>query len=310
MDNKIQDPLIPISLLIPVYNGEEYIISFCEHIQSLKGAFAEVIFYNDASSDNTAQLLAKSGYRYVNAEENNGPGYARNRLAELANSPYIHFHDIDDEFDPNFIGLVSERIVNTNADVILGNADWINQQSRELEIRWTYNEDELQKDPLQYFIGHPLGIINTVYKRTFFLGINGFDEEINCWEDADVHVKLAKAGATFSVINKTLAFSIRHNNGISKQDFCVKCRFKFLKRYLKEFSTDYEASIMTEIDKCAKSFYSYGFYDLLKECEILAKQKGMRLPLSHNKFLNTLKAFNMPLSILILIQNKARNPFK
>lgn len=310
IDNKIQDPMVPISLLVPVFNGEEYIISFCKHIQSLTGTFAEVIFYNDASTDNTEQLLVDSGYRYVSAKENKGPGYARNRLAELAASPYIHFHDIDDEFNPDFLNLVSECAVNTKADVILGNADWINQQSRELEIRWTYDDYELQKDPLQYLINHPLGIINTVYKRTVFLGTTGFDEEINCWEDADVHIKLANDGATFSFINETLAFSIRHNNGISKQDFCIKCRFKFLKRYLKEFPVRYEESIMKEIDKCAKSFYSYGFYNLLKECEILGKKKKMRLPLSQNKLLNTLKAFNIPLSVLIFIQNMARNPFK
>jgi len=159
------------ALLVPCYNAAAYIDKFLENVASLTVKFDEVIFYDDGSTDKTAQLLLAKQLNVIQGEVNKGPGYARNKLAESASSPYIHFHDIDDEFNPEFLQLVKRRMALGQNEVVLGNADWLDASTRELVIKWRYNEAEIQNGPLTYFISHPLGIINTVYRRDFFLKI-------------------------------------------------------------------------------------------------------------------------------------------
>src|ERR1700744_6314926 len=127
-----------ISLLIPCVNAENYIDNFILHLNTTELKFDEVIFYNDGSNDNTLEVLKKYGYKHLNSGINNGPGYARNRLAEAATFDYIHFHDIDDQFDPDFIAVINQYMP-AKPDVIVGNADWIYEQTGKV-IKWRYNE--------------------------------------------------------------------------------------------------------------------------------------------------------------------------
>ena len=296
-----------ISLLVPCFNASAFIGAFLKHITAID--FSEVIFYNDGSNDNTLEILINSGCKYLTSDVNNGPGFARNRLAEAATNDYIHFHDIDDEFNPDFIKLVNEKII-IQPDVILGNADWIDEHTRDLLIRWEYNEERIKDDALDYFISNPLGIINTVYKRNFFLNLGGFNEKINCWEDADIHIRMAMKNATFEVINQTLAYSVRHDHGISKnQEWCWECRFQYLKNYLVELPVANRKAVVCEIAKCAQVFYNHKKNDFFMECYNICKKHNILLPGTNNKILNLLKKLNFPPGILYYIQHLARKCF-
>jgi len=293
-----------ISLLVPCFNASAYIDAFLKHIAAID--FSEIIFYNDGSNDNTLEILINSGYKYLTSAVNNGPGFARNRLAEAATCDYIHFHDIDDMFNPDFIKLVNEKIT-SQPDVILGNADWIDEQTKDLLIRWKYDEKSIKNNALDYFISNPLGIINTVYKLSFFLDLGGFNEKISCWEDADIHIRMAKRNATFEVIDQILSYSVRHNRGISKnQEWCLECRFQYLKNYLVELPVVNHKSVLSEIAKCARVFYNNKKIDLFRECYNICKKHNVLLPGTGNQILNLLKNLNFPPLLLYYIQDLAR----
>jgi glycosyltransferase involved in cell wall biosynthesis len=263
------------ALLVPCYNAQNYIDSFLKNLSKLTITFDEVIFYDDASTDNTLQALESKGIRVIKGETNKGPGFARNRLAGAATSKYIHFHDIDDEFNPLFLQLVEDKLSQNQTDVILGYADWIDFDSRNTVIQWRYDEGELLKDPLSYFISNPLGIINTVYSRDIFLKVKGFNEHYTCWEDADLHVQLAAAGATFGVITQVLAYSLRHYNGISKNEArCWGCRLKFIESYLSNFQSA-TASLKNELKKVQNEFVRLGKYKQLGNVILLNKQHNL-----------------------------------
>jgi glycosyltransferase involved in cell wall biosynthesis len=278
------------SLLVPCYNAEKYIDSFLGNFSRLSVPFDEMIFYDDGSTDQTARLLKYSGCRVIEGGTNMGPGHARNQLAKAARGAYIHFHDIDDEIDPLFISKVDEKIKNYKPDVILGNADWLDSRNRELVISWKYNEAELQNDPVSYLLSHPLGIINTVYKREAFLSIKGFNEQIHCWEDADLHVRLAVAGNSFSVIDAVLAYSIRHNLGISEnQGWCWKCRLAYLEGYKRDFAPRYLAVLGIEFEKTANGLlYNNQAKDAMKAFA-MSRACGFDAPYVNRPLFKTLK---------------------
>jgi len=253
------------SLLVPCYNAEPYIANFLRHISSLSRPFDEVIFYDDGSTDCTHNILLLNGQQVIQGKTNRGPGYARNRLAEAAKCSHIHFHDIDDEFVPEFLQLVDEVFAVSNPDVVVGDADWIDAFSRESIINWRYDDKELQRDPLAYWISHPLGIINTAYKKASFLKVKGFNEQLKCWEDADLHVRLAASGTTFVAINQVLAFSLRHQNGISADQLsCWDCRLSFLKKYLEDYRQMVPDEVFrTELKRVQTMYIVSGKYEKL-----------------------------------------------
>jgi len=270
------------SLLVPCYNAAAYTDGFIKHISELNKPFDEVIFYDDASNDTTVQILTDAGFDVIQGKINKGPGYARNRLAEKAKSGYIHFHDIDDEFNPAFLNLVNHKINNAEPDVVFGNADWIDAVTRDKIIQWRYSAGEVEENALSYFVSHPLGVINTVYKREAFLSVGGFDENIKCWEDADLHVKLAAAGCSFTFINEVLAYSLRHSNGISKdQLWCWGCRLKFIERYLTEYPQLNKTVFELELKKVQNAFVITGEFKQLSR--IIRLKKKYRLALNTNK---------------------------
>jgi len=95
-----------VSIIIPAYNGEEYIAEtidscFCQTYPRL-----EVIVVDDGSTDETRKIiepLINSGkIRYV-YQKNQGPSVARNAGIRLAAGKYIQFLDADDLLLPEKI---------------------------------------------------------------------------------------------------------------------------------------------------------------------------------------------------------------
>lgn len=92
-----------ISLLVPCYNAENYIKQFLQRVNKLNGHFDEILFFDDGSTDRTNDILKELDCIFFTGEINKGPGYARNELAKKSNFKYIHFHDVDDDFDVDFV---------------------------------------------------------------------------------------------------------------------------------------------------------------------------------------------------------------
>ncbi|MEK3864954.1 glycosyltransferase [Paenibacillus sp. FSL H7-0716] len=94
--------MIPISIIMPVYNSEEYISLAIESILSQTFKEFELIIVNDGSTDRSGEICdyyASQDNRIRVVHQNNkGISAARNRGIELSNGEYITFADNDDEF--------------------------------------------------------------------------------------------------------------------------------------------------------------------------------------------------------------------
>lgn len=91
---------LKLSIIIPVYNGEQYIEQCTKSLLNQQLKQIEIIFINDGSIDNSKLILDKLSKRYSNIrvlhQENKGPGAARNLGIEVAKGEYIGFVDVDD----------------------------------------------------------------------------------------------------------------------------------------------------------------------------------------------------------------------
>lgn len=90
-----------ISIVIPCYNGEDYIGSAIESCLALDYPNTEIIVVDDGSTDGSAVLVQRhEGIRYI-AQANQGQAAARNTGIMAATGDFFVFLDHDDELLPD-----------------------------------------------------------------------------------------------------------------------------------------------------------------------------------------------------------------
>ncbi|MAX69777.1 MAG: hypothetical protein CMC76_01555 [Flavobacteriaceae bacterium] len=115
---------LQLSIIIPVYNSEEYINTCIQSIlkQGLSPKEYEIIIVNDGSTDSSEKLIEKYSKRFENIKalhkENEGVGSARNKGLEVANGNYIYFIDPDDYLVGNVLGQLVETAKNNDLDIL------------------------------------------------------------------------------------------------------------------------------------------------------------------------------------------------
>lgn len=100
------NPVLPrISVVIPLYNKEKYIVRAVESALSQGAAVHEVIVVDDGSTDNgAAQLTSLRDDRvHLIRQPNSGVSAARNTGIEAASGEYVAFLDADDAWLPGYM---------------------------------------------------------------------------------------------------------------------------------------------------------------------------------------------------------------
>ena len=95
-----------ISVIVPTYNREKYIVRAINSVLNQSYANFELIVVDDASNDNTQTVVNEINDRrliYHKLKENRGGSGARNYGIEMAKGEYIAFLDSDDEFLPELL---------------------------------------------------------------------------------------------------------------------------------------------------------------------------------------------------------------
>ncbi|MDU6983128.1 MAG: glycosyltransferase family 2 protein [Terrisporobacter othiniensis] len=99
--------MLKVSVIVPVYNGEDYIENCIKNVlnQTLKDF--ELIIINDGSSDNTLNICREycdiDNRIKLISQSNQGVSTARNKGIKVSKGEYICFIDCDDKIDINYI---------------------------------------------------------------------------------------------------------------------------------------------------------------------------------------------------------------
>lgn len=94
-----------ISIIVPVYNAEKYIVDTIRSVQQQTYSEWELILVNDCSKDQSVHLIRQeveqdSRIHLIDLAENIGAANCRNRGLEQASAGYIAFLDADDLWQP------------------------------------------------------------------------------------------------------------------------------------------------------------------------------------------------------------------
>ncbi len=97
------------SVVIPLYNKENYITETLEHVFAQTFADFEVIVVNDVSNDNSVAMARKFDdprLRIIDHNVNSGLSPSRNTGIQHANANFIAFLDADDLWQPRFLEII------------------------------------------------------------------------------------------------------------------------------------------------------------------------------------------------------------
>lgn len=97
-----------VSVIMPIYNAEKYLVSALESIFIQDYKDIEIILVDDCSRDNSEKIIVDLQKEhpeivYFRQSKNMGAGVSRNKALELAKGQYVAFLDSDDIWLPNKI---------------------------------------------------------------------------------------------------------------------------------------------------------------------------------------------------------------
>ncbi len=165
--------MFKISVIIPVYNTEQYLEACLDSVfgQTLKEL--EVILVNDGSTDASLEIMEKYRAKYPErvqllSKENGGQATARNMAIPLCTGEYIGFVDSDDYIEPEMYEGMYRKAKETDADYV--ECDYVNvkvndrgEQERIADYGSRVREYTSKED---MFIDPMLAPWNKIYKRT------------------------------------------------------------------------------------------------------------------------------------------------
>lgn len=145
-----------ISIIVPVYNVEQYLEKCVDSIINQKYKNLEIILIDDGATDSSGKLcdeLAKIDNRIkVYHKENGGLSDARNYGVERATGDYIGFVDSDDYIDSEMYEELYEAIKKENVDVVECNLKIIYPDRVELFTEQKYYNVYTKQEYLEEYL--------------------------------------------------------------------------------------------------------------------------------------------------------------
>ena len=114
---------IKVSVIIPVYNVELYLLKCLDSLKNQSLKEIEIICINDGSTDSSGKILdeylKKDNRIQVINKINEGQGIARNIGIDIAKGEYIGFVDPDDWINAKKKKKMYNQAKNINSDIVI-----------------------------------------------------------------------------------------------------------------------------------------------------------------------------------------------
>ncbi len=220
------DPLI--SVIIPVYNTEEYLSDCLESLLVQSYRKLEIIIIDDGSTDlsyKICKLYENQDHRIrLYKKCNEGQSKARNMGIDLAGGEWIYFMDSDDRADRKLLEkLVKNALLNESEISMCG---YYRQDENKVLLSYKYNiETCLPQNKAIFYLGERIiddFLWNKLFKRELFENIR-FDESLSAYEDMEIMHKVFCKVNKLCYVNENLYFyRKRIDSTMEKQDFNKK----------------------------------------------------------------------------------------
>ena len=144
---------IAVSIIVPVYNAEKYLVKCLDSIinQTLKNI--EIILIDDGSTDDSSEICKKYATKdsriIYYRKDNEGLAAARQDGIDRASGEYIGFVDSDDWVEINMYERMYSEATNENADIVFCNCFFNDSEKDRIYLpSGVYDRNQIEKEIL------------------------------------------------------------------------------------------------------------------------------------------------------------------
>ena len=139
-----------VSVIVPIYNVEPYLIQCISSIQNQTYLNMEIICVDDNSSDKSAEILKELALNddriiAVYNSQSMGAAYCRNLGIKMSKGEYLIFLDSDDYFDKELIERGINAFQKYNADIVAWDSFFLDCAMNELRCNQSLTKRFLRK---------------------------------------------------------------------------------------------------------------------------------------------------------------------
>lgn len=263
-----------VSILICVYNGEEYIKDAIDSAIAQTLEDIEIIVIDDGSTDSTLEILNSYSDERIRifTQENRGLGASRNRAMSLAEGEYIAFLDADDWLDEKMCQTSYNSAKENDTDMTMfqiisfddysktfHESDWFNLKNFDENFD---NRVFTPSEAHDVLFDSSVSACQKIYRNLFLKSINASFPEGIYFEDMPFFYHVFLNAKRINIIRKHLYIRRKHDNSITEE-----IDAKFL-------------DTVPAGQELFKRFIECGFYEDYKFDLIAYKINGPRMALS------------------------------
>mgnify|MGYP004494858807 CR=1 FL=1 len=207
-----------VSIIVPVYNVEEYLDKCLNSLvnQTLKDI--EIIVVNDGTRDNSQDIIDKYKEKFPKLikaykKENGGLSSARNYGLDKASGEYISFIDSDDYIDVNMMKEMYNKAHDNNFDVVVCDMEYIYKNYTKV-VSSLIDIDLKDKEEIKkHMINIYPAACNKIYKKNIIKDLK-FKEGV-WYEDVEFTYRLLPLINSIGTIKKPFYKYLQRENAIT-----------------------------------------------------------------------------------------------
>lgn len=269
-----------LAVLITYFNEKELLTECLKSVRGQSVHPDEILVYDDASEAPANRYVpGEWPVKIIRGDVNKGAGLARNVLLEQSKSDYIHFHDADDLFHPDWCKKIRNVIDADEPDIIITEVSTFKNGKL---ICWEglgLRQILIIKDLVRYALSGIILTPSITAKRDVALKAGGFRPRkvIEYSEDFDFNVRLAAASTTYNAILEPLAIqnvrpeSLSHEKGKD----CWIDMIKVISMLSGELPGRYKNDLAEAAARCGHILFNINAREEAKEAFRLAKRIGV-----------------------------------
>ena len=210
--------MVVVSVIIPVYNGDQTIKETITSVLNQTFQDFELIIINDGSEDGTLEVIdsIKDPRIKVFSYSNAGPNPSRNRGIAEAKGEYIAFIDADDLWAPDKLASQLQALqVHPQPAVAYSWTDYIDESSQFLRRG---SHIQVTGDVLRHLllINFIESGSNPLIRQEALATVGGFDEALTHGEDWDMWLRLAARYQFVAVPSPQVFYRVYADSSSSK----------------------------------------------------------------------------------------------
>lgn len=216
--------MIKLSIIIPMYNVEQYIGKCLDSClsQDLSKDEYEIVVVDDGSPDNSSRIVEEFMKRYSNIRlinrENGGLSAARNTGIREAKGEYVWFVDSDDWIEKNILKYLMSEIYKNRLDALCFNLMLVYSDglSKSYHIKHGTNEKVFKGDEFLCVVDMPPAAWAAIYKKNFLIKNSLYFYEGILHEDQEFTPRAYFLANRIMFVDKVCYYYFQRVGGIMK----------------------------------------------------------------------------------------------